>query len=203
MLDIDAVFSFLTAHAAQGDVPALLRAADALATAQRLMHIGPDKAEKLAALVRQKAPARVLELGAYFGYSALVLLDAMPPGARLTSLETDYNHSRLTRWVLAHAGVTERVTVVHARADEAIPHQKGPFDVVFIDHRKRRYLEDLQALEKHGLLAPGALIIADNVLQSAPVVAPYLAHVRQSGLYDSHFVPAGDNDGFEVSTRRT
>ena len=41
---------------------------------------------------------------------------------------------------------------------------KTPFQVLFIDHDKSKYLTDLKLLREHGVLAQGCVVIADNVL---------------------------------------
>ena len=40
-------------------------------------------------LVEEKAPACVLELGTYCGYSTLLIARALPPGSRLLTVERD------------------------------------------------------------------------------------------------------------------
>merc|ERR1711972_106131 len=57
---------------------------------------------------------------------------------------------------------------------------------VFMDQKGSRYHEDLSALEKYGLLQPGAVIVADNVLKpGAPV---FLWRLKNSSVYSTHIV---------------
>ncbi|MEO2167394.1 MAG: hypothetical protein ABGY42_04615, partial [bacterium] len=64
------------------------------------------------------------------------------------------------------------------------PTLDGTFDLIFLDHWKDLYEEDLKAFEAHGLLHKGSIIFADNV---GPSFNPesYLDYVRTSGKYDS------------------
>ena len=66
----------------------------------------------------------------------------------------------------------ERITVLTAKALEAFgrddPALAGPFDLAFIDALKPEYGAYLDALID-GRLAPGALVLADNVLWSGRV----------------------------------
>ena len=106
-----------------------------------------------------------------------------------------------------HAGLGDTVEILVGAADERIPSLEGPFDVVFIDHWKDAYLPDLQALEARGLLAEGAIVVADNVGIFERTLAPYLDYVRHSGKYRSEHhathMEYSDTirDGVEVSVR--
>ena len=96
------------------------------------------------------------------------------------------------------------------------------FGLVFIDHTKERYLPDLQNLVASGLLAPGCVIVADNICFAGEPHAEYLNFVRQpvsaggmfasSVFYSAHVeyscasedsedpsVPSAFRDGVEVS----
>jgi len=61
-----------------------------------------------------------------------------------------------------------------------------PFDFVFFDQRGSGYKADLEVLERDGLLAEGAIIVADNVLK--PGAPAYLWHVLCGGGYDTKIV---------------
>ena len=52
---------------------------------------------------------------------------------------------------------------MQGNSSDVIPTLEGPFDLVFIDHWKPLYLPDLQAIERHGLLRSGSIVVADNV----------------------------------------
>ena len=50
--------------------------------------------------------------------------------------------------------------------EEVLPQLCGPFDLIFFDQRGSRFLKDLQLLlQKPGLLAEEAVLVADNVLK--------------------------------------
>merc|ERR1712146_74381 len=56
----------------------------------------------------------------------------------------------------------------------------------FMDQKGSRYHEDLQTLEEQGLLAKGAVVVADNVLKpGAPI---FLWRLTKSGAYDTEVV---------------
>jgi predicted O-methyltransferase YrrM len=72
--------------------------------------------------------------------------------------------------------------------------------LVFLDGWKDIYLPVLQLLEP--ALAPGALIIADDLDLFLDALAPYLAYVRQPASgYVSVTVPIGEAMELSVRTR--
>ncbi|NXP76259.1 TOMT methyltransferase, partial [Ramphastos sulfuratus] len=60
-------------------------------------------------------------------------------------------------------------------------HQLLQIDFVFMAHGKSCYLRDLRLLESQRLLAPGATVLADNVL--CPGAPRFLRYARSCGRY--------------------
>ena len=77
-------------------------------------------------------------------------------------------------------------------------------DLLFIDGSSKEYLQYLKAAEP--LLAPGALVVADNVEVFKDSVQDYLDYVRAGGKYESRTIDVPFEwrddvpDGMEVST---
>jgi predicted O-methyltransferase YrrM len=111
---------------------------------------------------------RIVEVGTAYGYSTLWMALGQPTDGTIVTIDPDRERTDLARGWWRQAGVAdERITVVNAPALEAIatdPALAGPFDMVFIDALKPEYQGYLEALVDR--LAPGALIVADNVLWS-------------------------------------
>ncbi len=112
-------------------------------------------------LTKMHRPARVLEIGTLFGYSAIHIARGLPEGGRLTTLEIDPAAAELARRNLAHAGVGDRVDVVVAdAADYLLTVPPRSIGMLFIDADKKSYATYL----KYGfpLLEPGGLLVADD-----------------------------------------
>lgn len=195
-------------HADQGDPDSVLAALDDFGRNHRfLMNVGDEKGPLLVAELQQaiagvSAP-RVLELGCFCGYSAILMASRLPASGHLTSIELDEHSVRAATQIIAHAGLAERVSVLHGSASDVIPTLAAPFHLVFLDHWKDRYLADLQAMEQRQLLVPGSRIFADNV-GAVFGEQPYLAYVRESPRYDTRYVEAHVEytrveDGVEIS----
>ena len=115
---------------------------------------------------------RIVEVGTAYGYSTLWLALGQPADGTIVTIDPDRSRTDLARGWWRQAGIAdERITVVNAPALDAFaagePALAGPFDLAFIDALKPEYGDYLGALV--GLLAPGALVIADNVLWSGRV----------------------------------
>ncbi len=112
---------------------------------------------------------RIVEVGTAIGYSTLCLALGSGPGGRIVTIDPDRDRTNRARVFWRTAGIVEeRITVVNAPALDAFEAAEavlaGPFDLAFIDALKPEYPAYLEALRPR--LAPGALVIADNVLWS-------------------------------------
>jgi len=58
---------------------------------QEILHpsIGPVKGKILAEIVRKHKPRKILEVGALYGYSAILIAKNSPANAEITSVEKD------------------------------------------------------------------------------------------------------------------
>jgi predicted O-methyltransferase YrrM len=115
---------------------------------------------------------RIVEVGTAYGYSTLWMALGQPADGTIVTIDPDRERTDLARGWWRQAGIAdERITVVTAPALEAFaadePALAGPFDLAFIDALKPEYERYLQALTSR--LAPGALVLADNVLWSGRV----------------------------------
>ena len=202
-----AVVEYVERHAVKGDPESVLRVMDTYAEKHRfLMNVGVEKGEVLERTLREVKATRALELGAYCGYSAVLMGRLLKEnGGSLLSIEADLRNADLARRVIEHAGLSDVVTVRTGKGFEQIPHLVGLFDLVFIDHWKDDYLSDLKSLEQGGHLSRGAAVVADNVGIFASTLVGYLDYVRSDAQYDSHHYPlpmeynADIVDGVEVS----
>jgi predicted O-methyltransferase YrrM len=115
---------------------------------------------------------RIVEVGSAYGYSTLWLALGQPADGTIVTIDPDRSRTDLARGWWREAGIAdERITVITAPALDAFaagePALAGPFDLAFIDALKPEYGAYLETLV--GRLAPGALVVADNVLWSGRV----------------------------------
>lgn len=182
---------YVQQHAKRGDPQDVLRTLDRFAREERwLMSVGPDKGPLIAELAgRLPADARILELGAYCGYSSIMIASTFGPQSRVTSVDIDEVAVEASRSNVEVAGLSDQVTFIRGPSTRVIATLEGRFDLVFLDHWKDLYKQDLQLIEERGLVGPGSIVVADNV---GKIFAPeaYLEYVRNCGHYDCEHRPA-------------
>jgi caffeoyl-CoA O-methyltransferase len=140
---------------------------------QRVPIVDRETGRVLAALAAGRR--RIVEVGTAFGFSTLWLALGQPADGTIVTIDPDRTRTDRARAWWREAGIAdERITVVNARALDAFASGDrsltGPFDLVFIDALKPEYGAYLDAVVPR--LAPGALVLADNVLWSGRVADP-------------------------------
>jgi len=204
---------------ADGDADGLLRGMETFAGYYPMYALSRRKADILVGEVRRARPASVLEVGTFFGYSALSMASVAMRGAgagRVTCVEANRDNAEVARWVLrkglgapaagdsgVDAGpqggvqvrIVEGISTAVLRSDAL--QGAAPFDLVFLDHDKATYVTDLVILEERGWLAPTCTVVADNVV--FPGAPGYLEHVTRENGYDTRVVSAPfERVGFET-----
>ena len=159
--------------------------------------------EELIGLYR---PQRVLEIGTAIGYSTLLLARHLGPDGTVTSVELDEVRHEMAKYYVEKSPYADRVKLCLGDAEAVIDTLSGPFDLVFLDGPKGQYLRQLEALLPK--LAPGAVILADNVLfrgyvrgdKEAPRryktilkrLREYLTFVEDRRRFNTTIYPLGD-----------
>jgi predicted O-methyltransferase YrrM len=140
--------------------------------------IGPEKAARLAELVRQQKPKTVVECGTALGYSGLCIareLQALGSGKLLT-IDIDADRAREAEDHFLSAGMADWIEVRIGDARDLLKQLTGPIDFLFLDCNFENYHPCFLAARDN--LADGALVVADNVGVGADDMADYLNLVR-------------------------
>ena len=174
----------------------LLPALEAIETAaapDRIPILDRDSGRVLAALAAGRR--RIVEVGTAYGYSTLWMALGQPADGTIVTIDPDRARTDLARGWWREAGIAdERITVVTAKALEAFaagdPALAGPFDLAFVDALKPEYQGYFDALVPR--LAPGALVVADNVLWSGRVTDAAITDPDTSALRDFDADVLGD-----------
>ncbi|QIB36564.1 methyltransferase (plasmid) [Ancylobacter pratisalsi] len=163
---------------------------------QRMRAIGPDTGRLLNILVRSLAAPTILEIGTSFGYSGIWLAEAArATGGRLVTMELHGYKSAHAREMAEKAGLADHIDFKVGDAVAMIGELPGTVDFVFLDLWKDLYVPCLEAF--YPKLAPGAIIVADNMLGPDPAVKDYGKAVRARPGITSVLLPVGS--GIEVS----
>ncbi len=166
-----------------------------------MLPVGPESGRFLNLLIKLGRCTRVLELGTSVGYSALWMAEALEDtGGRMISIDRQASKLAEARTHLSEAGLLPRVELIAGDILQTLAGLPGPFDLVLLDYTRDQFIAALDALLPK--LAPGALVVADNMIEPAATRAQaeaYRAHVaRQPGL-ETVLVPIGN--GMELTRK--
>ncbi|MBI3268038.1 MAG: DUF1442 domain-containing protein [Planctomycetes bacterium] len=160
-----------------------------LPKATRHRNLEPDSAEFVAALAAGLHAKLLLELGGSSGLSTIALaVAARRTGGRLVSIEVEPARQAEARETLGRLGLAAFVQFVLGDAAEHAPRVAGA-DFVLLDCEKDDYIRFFDLLRP----APGAVVVADNILSHH--LDDYVRHARARG--PSVTLPIGK--GLEVT----
>jgi len=164
----------------------VLKEIEAIGERSFIPSIGPVKGKILAEIVKKTKPKRILEVGALYGYSAILMAKNSPPGVEIVSVEKDPEHVRISTKNVKRANMEEKITMVEGDGRTELQKLSGSFDLVFLDAEKTQYLAYLKAVERN--LHKGSVVVADNVGIFKDQMEDYLEYVRNKGSYKSRTV---------------
>jgi len=166
-------------------------------------------------LLALRKPMSILEVGCAIGFSALLMSEYAPEGCRITTIENYEKRIPVARNNFARAGKEHIITLLEGDAADILKDLAGPYDFIFMDAAKGQYIHFLP--ETLRLLAPGGLLVSDNVLQDGDVMESrfavtrrnrtihsrmreYLYELTHHELLETVVLPVGD--GVTVSVKR-
>ncbi len=179
------------------------------------MQISADQGQFMALLVKLLNAKRIVEIGTFTGYSALVMAQALPDDGKIICCDTSEEWTDIARRYWAEAGVDRKIDLRLAPALETLDvliaeGQENTFDFSFIDADKvnmpNYYERCLQ------LMRPGGLIAVDNVLWGGDVIDPenqkedtvaireFNEQLKSDQRVDISLVPIGD--GLTLARKR-
>ena len=124
----------------------------------------------LQTLAASMGARRVLEIGTFTGFSALMMAEALPEDGRLITCDLEPDAIAIAKSFFARSPHGRKIELREGPALETIATLDGPFDLVFIDADKTNYTNYYEATLP--LLSPGGVIAVDNVLWSGRVLDP-------------------------------
>ena len=167
---------------------------------QLLLRVGPDTGQFMNILARGAGAKSFLELGTSYGYSTVWLAAAAADtGGKVYSLDLVADKQTYALGMLKKAGLKSRVEFIAGDALKTLRALRGPFDFVLVDIWKDMYVPCFELLYPEKL-KPGAILVADNMLQPMAARADanaYRARVRASK--DMELVLVSVGSGIEVS----
>ncbi|KAJ8405286.1 hypothetical protein AAFF_G00322770 [Aldrovandia affinis] len=173
--------SFVFTNCTHGRSESVLETFDQYAQRHPSLSLGPKRGEFLDEVVQRVAPTWALELGTHCGYSSVRILRLLPAAGRLLTVEHDATAAEVGEEIILVAGFKHsQFQLLSCPSEDAIAclrtHLgKGLLQMVLMDHDVGRYLLDLRALEREGLLAPGCVLLFND--SHLPAACALLEHI--------------------------
>jgi len=122
-------------------------------------------------------PERILEIGAFNGYSAL---NFSLVGKEVISLEADEENFKLAEENLNKADC-KNVKIIKGNALEVLKVLSDKFDIILIDGKKSEYKEYLDLCLR--VLKENGLIFVDNTISHKDRLKEFFYYLSKSNLY--------------------
>lgn len=139
---------------------------ESIAAFNEIKMVTTNEAQFLYFLARMQKTERVLEIGCFTGFSALVF--ALAGANEVQTCECDAALASFAKLAIHKAGLSSVVSVLTGDAHSTLRDSqrvRGPYDLIFIDAEKEGYTAYLKLILSRNLLAPTGVIVADNTLR--------------------------------------
>lgn len=152
----------------QNKVSGTLGEIQAQATIDNVPIIPNETASFLRFFLKQIKAKNVLEVGTAIGFSASLMLDAMGEGSHVTTIDRFDVMIKKAKANFEKLGVQEQVTLLEGDAKEVLPTLEGPYDFIFMDSAKSKYIEFLPDCLR--LLKVDGVLMIDDVFQAGTIM---------------------------------
>lgn len=132
---------------------------------------GPVVGRLLQLLVRISGAKRIVEVGTFTGYSALMMAEALPEDGQLITCELSKEYASIAQRYFSLSPHGSKIKLLLGRAEESLKNLgEESADFAFLDADKESYCSYYDALMR--ILRPGGTLVADNVLWGGKVLQP-------------------------------
>jgi predicted O-methyltransferase YrrM len=183
------------------------------ALADEVPIIRKETKEWMKTMLLIQQPSKVLEVGTAVGFSAIYMSQYLPEHSHITTIEKWEPRIEQAKLNFARAGVEDRITLLEGDAADWLSKLTDSFDLIFMDAAKGQYIHFLPDVVR--LLAPGGVLISDNVLQDGEVLdsryvverrnrtihsrmREYLYTLKNHEKLETSIIPLGDGIALSV-----
>jgi predicted O-methyltransferase YrrM len=165
------ILQYIYDTAEEGNINSVLKAMDKFATVYPMYKLSPEKVNFLNNEIVNTRSQNILELGTFFGYSALNIAKSMTQSSILTTIEGNILNFEVANNIIDYAlkynpELRKRVQIIQMNSDKYLESSVNnkKVDFVYFDHDKNCYLRDIEFIYKTNLLDTIAIVVADNVI---------------------------------------
>ncbi len=123
-------------------------------------------------------PRNILEVGTAIGFSALLMSEYGPEDCHITTIEKYEKRIPIAKENFKRGGAENRITLLEGDATDILKELSDTYDLIFMDAAKGQYIHFMPDILR--LLAPGGLLVSDNVLQDGDIIESRFAVTRRN-----------------------
>jgi len=121
-------------------------------------------------LLGQIKPKQVLEIGTALGFSSSLMAQYVGKDGHVTTIDRFDVMIRKAKKTYERLGLEDSVTLLEGQAADILPELTGPYDFIFMDSAKSKYIEFLPECLR--LLKKGGVLMVDDIFQGGTVLDP-------------------------------
>lgn len=118
----------------------------------------------------QIKPKNILEIGTAIGFSSSLMAQYVGENGHVTTIDRFDVMIRKAKVTYERLGLSDKVTLLEGQAAEILPTLSGPYDFIFMDSAKSKYIEFLPECLR--LLRVGGVLMVDDVFQAGTILDP-------------------------------
>ena len=119
-------------------------------------------------ILTSNKPKKILEVGAAVGFSSIFMSGYLSKNATIDTIEKMEDRAREARNNIVKYGKQDVINLIEGDATEILKQLEGPYDMIFLDAAKGQYINFFEDIMR--LLAPGGVLVSDNVLQDGEII---------------------------------
>ncbi|MHC5375489.1 O-methyltransferase [Enterococcus sp. LJL120] len=121
-------------------------------------------------LLGQLKPKEILEIGTAIGFSSSLMAESLQDGGHVTTIDRFDVMIRRAKKTYERLGNAAKINLLEGQAADILPTLSGPYDFIFMDSAKSKYIEFLPDCLR--LLKKGGVLMVDDVFQAGTILQP-------------------------------
>lgn len=121
-------------------------------------------------LLGQLRPKKILEIGAAIGFSSSLMAQTIEKDGHVTTIDRFDVMIEKAKATYERLNLKNKVTLLEGQAADILPTLTGPYDFIFMDSAKSKYIEFLPECLR--LLKKGGVLMVDDIFQGGTILLP-------------------------------